>query len=233
MDGHYPSDLSDRQWQLIRPLLPARAKRGRPPINRREIINAILYVVRTGCQWRQLPLDFPTWKTVYTVFRRWRIKRAVGANSRLPAAPTAAQRWQTQYAHGDDHRQPVGADGRRRRRTRLRCRQKDHGPQADAIASNLSPIEGRVCRQRLRSQRTAGLGANHVRLGFTNRAAARAGQGIRGVAQALDRRTHVCLDRPSSSPRPRLRTQPGNQRGPHLPRHDRHHVTPNGSTRLI
>jgi len=73
MDGHYPSDLSDRQWQLIRPLLPARAKRGRPPINRREIINAILYVVRTGCQWRQLPLDFPTWKTVYTVFRRWRI----------------------------------------------------------------------------------------------------------------------------------------------------------------
>jgi putative transposase len=73
MDSHYPSDLSDRQWQLIRALLPARAKRGRPPIDRREIIDAILYVVRTGCQWRQLPLDFPKWKTVYTVFRRWRI----------------------------------------------------------------------------------------------------------------------------------------------------------------
>jgi putative transposase len=73
MDSHYPSDLSDRQWQLIRPLLPARAERGRPPIDRREIIDAILYVVRTGCQWRQLPLDFPKWKAVYTVFRRWRI----------------------------------------------------------------------------------------------------------------------------------------------------------------
>lgn len=73
MDSHYPSDLTDRQWHLIRPLLPAKAKRGRPPIDRREILDAILYVVRTGCQWRQLPLDFPKWKTVYTVFRRWRI----------------------------------------------------------------------------------------------------------------------------------------------------------------
>ena len=73
MDSHYPSDLTDRQWQLIRPLLPVKAKRGRPPIDRREILDAILYVVRTGCQWRQLPLDFPKWKTVYTVFRRWRI----------------------------------------------------------------------------------------------------------------------------------------------------------------
>lgn len=73
MSAYYPSDLTDRQWQLIRPLLPARAKRGRPPIDRRQILNAILYVVRTGCQWRQLPLDFPRWKTVYTVFRRWRM----------------------------------------------------------------------------------------------------------------------------------------------------------------
>jgi putative transposase len=72
MSVHYPSDLTDGQWQLIRPLLPKRAKRGRPPIDRREIIDAVLYLVRTGCQWRQLPLDFPRWKTVYTVFWRWR-----------------------------------------------------------------------------------------------------------------------------------------------------------------
>jgi putative transposase len=56
----------------LRPLLPPASKRGRPQIDRRTIIDAILYVVRTGCQWRQLPLDFPKWKTVYTVFRRWR-----------------------------------------------------------------------------------------------------------------------------------------------------------------
>ena len=59
MSEHYPSDLTDQQWQLIRPLLPKRAKHGRPPIDRREILDAVLYVVRTGCQWRQLPLNFP------------------------------------------------------------------------------------------------------------------------------------------------------------------------------
>jgi transposase len=54
------------------PLLPKPTERARPPIDRREILDAILYVVRTGCQWRQLPIDFPKWKTVYTVFWRWR-----------------------------------------------------------------------------------------------------------------------------------------------------------------
>ena len=68
----YPSDLTDGQWQLIRPLLPKPAKRGRAPIDRRAILDAILYVVRTGCQCRQLPIDFPNWKTIYTVFWRWR-----------------------------------------------------------------------------------------------------------------------------------------------------------------
>jgi len=68
----YPSDLTDEQWQIIRPLLPRRSKRGRPPIDRRVILNAIMYVNRTGCQWRALPSDFPKWRTVYTVFWRWR-----------------------------------------------------------------------------------------------------------------------------------------------------------------
>jgi len=69
---NYPSDVTDEQWQTIRRLLPPRKKRGRPPVDRREIVNAILYVNRTGCQWRALPHDFPKWKTVYTVFWRWR-----------------------------------------------------------------------------------------------------------------------------------------------------------------
>jgi putative transposase len=69
---NYPSDLSDEQWQIIKALLPKPATRGRKPLDRREILNAILYVVRTGCQWRALPHDFPNWKTVYTVFWRWR-----------------------------------------------------------------------------------------------------------------------------------------------------------------
>jgi putative transposase len=67
----YFSDLSYKQWQLIQRLLPARKSRGRRPICRRRVINAILYVVRTGCQWRMVPSDFPNWSTVYGVFWRW------------------------------------------------------------------------------------------------------------------------------------------------------------------
>ena len=72
MSKQYPSDVTDAQWQVIRRLLPQPAKRGRRPICRRSVLNAILYVNRTGCQWRALPHDFPNWKTVYTIFWRWR-----------------------------------------------------------------------------------------------------------------------------------------------------------------
>jgi putative transposase len=68
----YPSDLSDEQWPIISRLLPKRFRRGRPPIDRRKVINAIFYVLRSDCQWRMLPRDFPSWSTVYGVFRRWR-----------------------------------------------------------------------------------------------------------------------------------------------------------------
>lgn len=68
----YPSDLTDGQWQKIKGLLPRKKKRGRKPLDRRVVINAVLYVNRTGCQWRALPRDFPNWKSVYTVFWRWR-----------------------------------------------------------------------------------------------------------------------------------------------------------------
>ena len=68
----YPSDLSDEQWELLKDFV-AQGKMGRPRmVNIREVINAILYVVKTGCQWRALPRDFPHWKTVYTYFLRWR-----------------------------------------------------------------------------------------------------------------------------------------------------------------
>lgn len=72
MAWQYPSDVSDRQWKTLEKLIPARKRRGRPPLDRRQVLNAILYVVRTGCQWRQLPHDFPNWKSVYTIFWRWR-----------------------------------------------------------------------------------------------------------------------------------------------------------------
>ena len=68
----YPSDLTDRQWQIIRQLFPPRCRRGRPRIDRRRVVNAILYVARTGCQWRMLPKEFPKWSTAYGIFWKWR-----------------------------------------------------------------------------------------------------------------------------------------------------------------
>jgi putative transposase len=73
MDGQYSSDLTDEQWQIIEPLLPRPHAVGRPRmVPRRRIVDGILYVVRTGCQWRLLPRDFPKWGTVYGVFLQWR-----------------------------------------------------------------------------------------------------------------------------------------------------------------
>jgi transposase len=69
----YPYDLTDAEWGILEPLVPAPRPGGRPPRHaRREIVNAILYVVRTGCQWRALPHDLPPWGTVWWYFRRWR-----------------------------------------------------------------------------------------------------------------------------------------------------------------
>src|SRR5260221_13078394 len=69
----YPSDLSDAEWKLLEPLIPAPKAGGRPAIHsRREIVNAIRYVLRNGCGWRAIPDDFPPYTTVYDYFRTWR-----------------------------------------------------------------------------------------------------------------------------------------------------------------
>ena len=69
----YPSDLTDAQWELIAPLLPAAQARGRPrTTDLREVVNAVLYLTRAGCAWRMLPHEFPPWNTVYAYMRRWR-----------------------------------------------------------------------------------------------------------------------------------------------------------------
>jgi transposase len=65
------TNLTDAQWELLQPMLPKPSGRGRPPSDRRPILNAILYVLKGGIPWRMLPSDFPAWQTVYHVFRRW------------------------------------------------------------------------------------------------------------------------------------------------------------------
>ena len=68
----YPTDLTDEEWERIRPLLPRPAKRGRrPSVDLREILNAIRYLARAGGGWRMLPHDVPPWAADYQKMRRW------------------------------------------------------------------------------------------------------------------------------------------------------------------
>ena len=70
----YPTDLSDDEWLCIVPHLPEPTGQGRPRLHGlRKILDAVFYVLKSGCPWRMLPREFPPWKTVYDWFRRWRI----------------------------------------------------------------------------------------------------------------------------------------------------------------
>lgn len=98
----YDSDLTDAEWQRVRPLLPRHPPRGADPtVSRREIINAVLYLNKHGCSWRGLPHDFPKWQTVYGYFRQcvktgvWErihdeLRRAVRVAEGKQPEPTAA-----------------------------------------------------------------------------------------------------------------------------------------------
>jgi putative transposase len=84
MKRSYSTDLSDAEWECLELHVPAPNKWGRPKTHTtREILNAIFYVLKSGCPWRLLPRDFPPWETVYWWFRRWRID---GTFERLNAA---------------------------------------------------------------------------------------------------------------------------------------------------
>jgi putative transposase len=98
----YPSDLTDEQWELIQDFIPAPKPGGRPAVyERREIVNALLYLTRTGCQWRALPHDLPPWRLVYWYFMAWRsdgtleqlhdrLRSAVRRGDGRASQPTAA-----------------------------------------------------------------------------------------------------------------------------------------------
>ncbi|MEP9374691.1 IS5 family transposase [Mesorhizobium sp. KR1-2] len=70
--SQYATNVTDEQWSIVEPLLPTPSRRGRRRrVNRRAVIDAIFYLLRTGCQWRQLPREFPAWNRVYWYFRSW------------------------------------------------------------------------------------------------------------------------------------------------------------------
>jgi putative transposase len=82
--GRYETDLSDEQWAHVAPLIPPAKPGGRPrSTDVRRVFEACLYVVKTGCQWRNLPSDFPPWRTVYGYFIEWGAESRGGVFRRL------------------------------------------------------------------------------------------------------------------------------------------------------
>ena len=86
----YGSDLSDGEWRVLHHLIPVNTGPGRKmTLPLREVLNAMFYVVRTGCQWRELPSDFPQWQSVYYHYARW---TKLGIWRRLNAAVVRLER---------------------------------------------------------------------------------------------------------------------------------------------
>ena len=112
----YDSDLTDAQWSVLEPMLPPPSRRGRPrKTDLREVVNAIICALRSGCARRLLPHDLPPWQTVYAYFRTWKtdgtlkrihdalraeVRRADGRNPEPGAAIIDSQSAQTTESGG-------------------------------------------------------------------------------------------------------------------------------------
>lgn len=121
---HYPSSLTDAEWNLVQDLFEREGARGVPAkIPRRDLVDACCYVVRTGCAWRLLPKDFPHWDNVYKTFRRWsaqgrfeamhdRLRQMWRAREERDAMPRAAV-LDAQSTRSSPQGGPVGYDTQR------------------------------------------------------------------------------------------------------------------------
>src|SRR5436189_2901461 len=114
----YETELTDAQWEFLQPMLPKPKKCGRPPTDRRCVLNAILYVLKGGIPWRLLPQHYPPWKTIYHIFRRWSLDNTWAAlNDALRTCVRADEQRDAQ-----PHRRHPGQSKRQSRRPRGRGR---------------------------------------------------------------------------------------------------------------
>lgn len=167
----YPTDLSDEEYRHIEEHLPTTNRRGRPKLHApREILNAVFYVLKSGCPWRLLPREFPPWRSVYHWFRVWRIdgtwerlnaalrerlRVRLGRNSQPSAAIVDSQTIRTTGVGGTERGfDPAKqVEGRKRHllvdTEGLLLKARVHSarvPDADGIRLLLEPVQGRFAR---------------------------------------------------------------------------------------
>ena len=137
----YPTDLTDEQWAVIEPWVRRASGPGAPTqLDLREVVNALLYLNRSGCAWRLLPHDFPPWQTVYGLFRRWqrdgtwpRMLTALQALADAAGLITWDVSVDSTIARAHQHAAGARKRGSADRTTRRGCRDRAGRPRAGAV----------------------------------------------------------------------------------------------------
>ena len=156
---HYPSDLTDAQWALIEPHLPPEPGGGRPrKTDMRDVLDAILYILRTGCQWRYLPGDFPPKSTVWRYFDRWRHDGTLDRIHDLLRRKVRTAGEALPPPHLGERRQPVGRHDLRRRAAGPGQRQERRRAEAPYRRRQHGVAAGRAGHRRLGRRRGGGPG---------------------------------------------------------------------------
>jgi transposase len=230
----YASDMTDAEWRLIARKLPTRRRLGRPrEVDLRKVVEAILFILSTGCQWRALPREFPPYSTVQGYFYAWRdtgrwhrivkalvrqARRKLGRKPTPTAAVIDSQTASTTQAGG-----PRGFDpgkrvhGRKRHIVTQRslagrpCSSRQCsgrpwcGPLAGTRAKPLSKAAARLCRPGLSRKAARRRALPLWPVGYRDRPATARGQRLPTPATTLGRRAHFCMVRQVPPTLPRLR----------------------------